>query len=184
MNLRWESGCWSCDIALPTWASMLDPRAGGLVSVAFNPEGSDENLRPTPEQLKTLDHISEIQGELRIRVEGALKAHYEEVRPRYLALATTHPRFFADFSAQMPDAPSPEVFAALHKLDGIFIHPVIAGELAYVGFGFRAAWEVEHGVGVLVHDGRIVEVGNADTALLQWIAEKDLEGATRGKDAG
>jgi|GEM_PF-7134692 len=35
-----------------------------------------------------------------------------------------------------------------------------------VGYELRCAWDTEHGVGVMTHEDRVVEVGQADTALL------------------
>jgi hypothetical protein len=50
---------------------------------------------------------------------------------------------------------------------------------AYLGFSFHVAWEPEHGLGVMVHGRRIVDVGGADTSFLEWIAERDAESAVR-----
>ena len=46
---------------------------------------------------------------------------------------------------------------------------------AYVGYEFGCAWEEEHGLGLMMHQGRIVAMGGADTAILEWIAEKDAQ---------
>ena len=35
-----------------------------------------------------------------------------------------------------------------------------------VGYELRCAWDTEHGVGVITHEDRVVEVSQADTALL------------------
>lgn len=74
---------------------------------------------------------------------------------------------------QLPDVPSREMMAQLHELQTIYVHPETAGDLAYVGFAFDAAWEPEHGLGAMTHGARVVSVGGADTAFLEWIAEKD-----------
>lgn len=59
------------------------------------------------------------------------------------------------------------------SLDTLYIHVVERDGLAYVGYGFHASWEREHGVGVLTHGDRVIETGHADTAFLGWIAERD-----------
>jgi len=33
-------------------------------------------------------------------------------------------------------------------------------------------WEEEQGIGFLLHGNKIVEAGDADTAILLWMAEK------------
>jgi hypothetical protein len=45
----------------------------------------------------------------------------------------------------------------------------------YVGFEFGCTWDDEHGLGVLMHGERVVDVGGAETAFLLWIAERDAE---------
>lgn len=46
---------------------------------------------------------------------------------------------------------------------------------ALSGFRVRVQVDPEHGLGVLTHDTRVVEVGGADTAILLWIARRDAE---------
>lgn len=46
--------------------------------------------------------------------------------------------------------------------------------MAYVGFSFWCTWDDEHGLGVMTHKNRVVKIGGVDTALLNWIAESDL----------
>ena len=47
-----------------------------------------------------------------------------------------------------------------------------------MGFKFGCTWDDEHGLGVMTHRGHVVEVGGADTAFLEWIAEADAESGT------
>ena len=41
------------------------------------------------------------------------------------------------------------------------------------GYEFGCTWDGEHGLGVLMHGKRVVEVGGADTAFTLWIAKRD-----------
>ena len=45
-----------------------------------------------------------------------------------------------------------------------------------MGNEFECKWDSEHGVGVLMHDNRMVEIGGADTSFTLWMAEQDLTG--------
>jgi hypothetical protein len=45
--------------------------------------------------------------------------------------------------------------------------------IPYAGFEFGCTWDDEHGLGVLMHGTRAVDIGGADTAFLLWIAEQD-----------
>jgi hypothetical protein len=130
---------------LPAWREFLDPAGEPVVPVDFNPEGPAAGVAPT------------------------------EVRPKYVSFGEKHPSFFEDLAKQMPAHPVPSVFAGLHRLQGAFIHPVVLHDLADVGLSVSASWEIEHGVGALVHDRRVVEVGFADVSLTQWIADQDRD---------
>jgi hypothetical protein len=43
----------------------------------------------------------------------------------------------------------------------------------YVGFEFGCRWDEEHGLGVLLHGTRVVEIGDAQTSFTLWIASED-----------
>jgi hypothetical protein len=55
------------------------------------------------------------------------------------------------------------------------VHQVQKDGIPYVGFEFACTWDEEHGLGVLMHGTRTVEIGGADTAFLLWLAEVDAE---------
>jgi hypothetical protein len=59
-------------------------------------------------------------------------------------------------------------------LNCIHVLTVEKNEYSYVGFEFDCSWDKEHGIGIMTHKNRIVEVGEADTSFLNWIAEEDL----------
>lgn len=67
------------------------------------------------------------------------------------------------------------------KLTSLAIHHAHARGLAYVGYQLACRWDREHGLGVMTHERRVVKVGGADTAILGWIAERDLAGPTPAK---
>jgi len=75
-----------------------------------------------------------------------------------------------------PDFPTIETEQDLRRNIGLYainIHPVAQDGVPYVGYEFGCEWEEEHGLGVLMHGSRLVDVGFADVAILSWIAEKD-----------
>jgi hypothetical protein len=125
---------------------------------------------PNDALLATVRRAVEQQALLHERVTFAMRRHYDSLRPKYVDFARRHPNFMGDPSVSMPESPDTATFATLHLLQGLFVHPVVNNGLAYLGFSFNARWEPEHGVGVMVHDGRIVEVGGADVAFLTWVS--------------
>lgn len=62
------------------------------------------------------------------------------------------------------------------QLTAINVFPTAKNGLSYTGYEFVCSWEEEHGLGAMLHGSRVVEVGGADTALLEWIAARDAEG--------
>jgi hypothetical protein len=60
-------------------------------------------------------------------------------------------------------------------LHGITIHQIEKGGVPYIGYEFGCEWEEKHGLGVLMHGTRLVEIGFTDTALHLWVAVADAE---------
>jgi hypothetical protein len=60
-------------------------------------------------------------------------------------------------------------------LRSLKFHDVESGALPYIGFELGCSWDDEHGLGVLMHGTRVVKIGQADTALLEWIPEGDAK---------
>ena len=75
--------------------------------------------------------------------------------------------------AQMPAVRSTDDFRSLIGLHSLNVHQVEKDGLPYVGFELGCTWDDEHGLGVLMHGTRVVEIGGADTAILLWMAERD-----------
>ena len=82
----------------------------------------------------------------------------------------------------MPDIQSAEDLRSLVGLHTIYVHQAQKDGIPYVGFEFGCTWETEHGLGILMHGTRTVEIGYADTAFLRWIAEKDLDLLSTGQE--
>ena len=59
------------------------------------------------------------------------------------------------------------------RLVAVYIHDLSIAGHVYVGYGFEADWEVEHGAGLLTHGDRIVTAGDMQRAMLFWVAEQD-----------
>jgi hypothetical protein len=57
----------------------------------------------------------------------------------------------------------------------VVVHDVYREWPAYVGLVFHCGWEPNHDLGVLLHRDRIVEFGDAETAIDSWAANRDRE---------
>jgi hypothetical protein len=136
----------------------------GSVPLVFAPEGrGDEPLTDTEIASVgwTVDNLPRIADALL----PALLTHYRSI--------------CAD-----PDGLEPDDLPPVASADGLLplisirfinVHQISKDGEPYVGFEFDCTWDEEHGLGVLMHGTRVVEVGGADTAFLLWIAEQDSE---------
>jgi hypothetical protein len=174
MQPTWNGSGWFATVDLPAWRALLEKRTTKAVGVKFLLDDAGAAAGPSPTNLNTLAHLAS-QQELCDVVLAAIRRHYDRVRPKYLALARKRPDFMGDPAVSMPADPDPQTFARLHTLQGVYVHPVEASGLSYVGLAFAATWEPEHGLGVMIHDQRVVDVGGAETAFTTWIAESDRE---------
>jgi hypothetical protein len=74
--------------------------------------------------------------------------------------------------ANFPDEASLKPNCGLYSVN---IHVADGGDLPYIGYELGCTWEEEHGLGVMMHGTRLVAIGDADTALHLWVAQKDVE---------
>jgi hypothetical protein len=112
-----------------------------------------------------LDHETDVAG-------AVLEALFERYPEEQAAYAVDDD----EEGASLPDIDDPSGLRTLIGLSNVHLLSVVKDGVAYVGFEFGCAWDAEHGAGVMTHLGRVVAVGQADTALLEWIAERDVMG--------
>jgi hypothetical protein len=142
-----------------------------MVDLVFAPEGRDDApLRDSEVGLVrwAIAHEREMQRALLDK----LLATYEPLRGKYA-------RFLGD-ATQMPVVHDSDEFRRLIGLTALHVHPIEGHGPPYVGFELGCTWDDEHGLGVLMHGTRVVEIGGADTAILLWIAEADAAAGDPG----
>jgi hypothetical protein len=109
-------------------------------------------------------------GAVAYKALAAVLAELPALRPRY-----------ASAGIAIPDARSVEELARLITPSMAIFHTARRGTRPYIGYEFRCPWDEEHGVGVMMHGLRAVQVGGADTALLEWLAERDARSKRGGR---
>ena len=173
---REHSRLWTAAVVLPSWRGFQSRQGGygaqdrdapskGLVKIVFAPEGrGKEPLTDSEMSLVrwVIDHEASISTAL-------LKSLLKE----YPSLQKEYGYSGAQKSRLMPDIRSVEGLRDLIGLHAINIHQVQKDGIPYAGFEFGCTWDEEHGLGVLMHGTRTVEIGGADTAMLLWIAKED-----------
>jgi hypothetical protein len=173
--IQTEFNSWDGEIQLPTWAGFQSRRgpyasvdsptpSSGRVKFVYAPEGRGrEDLGQF--DLELLEWFKRHEASVSHAVIAAiLEWCSPEARPRRLEFGLGD-----DFPA-IRDVQTLKQHIGLYS---VFVHYIAYQTLPYIGFELGCDWEEEHGLGVLMHGTRCVEIGHADSAFTLWRAKKD-----------
>jgi hypothetical protein len=172
-TLTWNRYSWSTKIRLPSWSG-FQSRGGsygsvdrpgfseGVVRLDVGGESAAISQPPTNEMAAAFGYLMAHEIEIAQVVQDAIVAEAQ----RLLDEGATDP------SIQMA-AKGRDQLRTLVGLHTIHILETSLDGVAYVGFELGCEWEEEHGLGVMLHRNRVVEVGGAMDAMTEWIAEED-----------
>ncbi len=175
-----ENDLWKATVTLPSWRGFQSRKGAygardsavpsdGRVLIVFAPEGR-EGEPLTEAELSTVRWVIEHEASLANALLLSLLKEYPSLQEQYSGEVEEE---------LMPDVESVDDLRALIGLSSINVHPVQKDGVPYVGFEFGCTWDEEHGLGVLMHGTRTVEIGGADTAITLWIAQKDAKKSYR-----
>jgi hypothetical protein len=179
-ELKWEDDGWEGKIKLPAWAgfqSRNGPYASqdskspgdGSVTVTITPAQDAKELTPSEAQCRSV----------KFHLENGAQA----VQSVLAALVPYHRGLKKDWEMndkEMPPVTDPEDFRKMIGLGQLHVLPHTADDVAYLGLEFGCDWEEEHGLGVVLHKDRVIEVGEASDAF-SWQPPSANE---NGKDPG
>ena len=171
---------WTAETKLDVWAGFQERRgpygskssespSDGSVSINFAPEGRDTSPM-TRDELQLVDWFVRNHQDQADHVLRGILAAYPSIRLSYLDAYGDE-----DVSDILPQISTVDQLRPVIGLHDIHIHQLSRSSIPYVGYEFGCEWDDGHGMGVLAHGNRIVDIGGADTAILLWIAEKDAE---------
>jgi hypothetical protein len=140
-----------------------DSPSDGVVKI-YAPD-RDESP-PTEQDRASVQWLLDHEAEVASAVLKGLLAEYPRLQEDYGYEG-------AERETYMPDVSSAEDFRQLIGLHNVHVHQLLKEGPPYVGYEFGCTWDEEHGLGVLMHGMRVVEVGGADTAFTLWIAKRD-----------
>src|SRR5262245_52042680 len=176
--LRWDQYFWVSEVVLPSWAgfrtrrgayaSVSSPAASdGTVGLSVMPADDARQTPPLPGQARAFQYLLDHEAAIRDAVLRAVLDEYPAMQDSF--------GYDGEEADLMPDIQNPEQLRSLIGLSKIHVLTVTREALAYVGFEFGCTWDPEHGLGVMTHADRVIEVGGADASFLEWIAERDAE---------
>lgn len=169
---------WTATALLSSWKGSQSRRGAngsldsaapsdGLVRIVFAPEGRG-NEPLTDSEILAINWAIEHESAVSEALLSSLLKEYPSLQERY--------GYSGKEKAElMPDIKSVEDLRTLIGLYSLNVHQVQKGGIPYMGFEFGCTWDEEHGLGVLMHGTRTVEIGGTDTAILLWIAEQDAQ---------
>ena len=140
----------------------------GTAKITIGGDMVSEDPGVQPFHVNAYNHLMEFQGEVQQNILNALLAQYKDLQEMY----GYDPE---DAAAIMPDVQDTDQFKKLIGLSAVHLLNVCKDDMAYVGYEFGCTWDDEHGLGVMTHNGRIIELGDASTAFLSWIADRDRD---------
>lgn len=125
----------------------------------------EENSKPTRKDKKAVKYIKENQKQILNIILNELLKKYPEIRKEYMGLC--------DEDA-IPKITKIEEFSNLISPLGIHILSIDKDGMPYTGYAFGCPWEVEHGLGFMLHKDRIIEMGDAECSFSDFAALEDL----------
>ena len=164
---------WAAKAQLPSWAGFQtrdgpygsinsDSPSDGFVTIVLGRDKSPLTDQERASAQWLLDHEAEVASAV---LQGLL-AEYPRLQGLYGYEG-------AERDEYMPDVSSAKDFRQLIGLHNVHVLSLQKEGVPYIGYEFGCMWDDEHGLGVLMHGARVVEVGDASTAFTLWIAERD-----------
>lgn len=162
---------WEGEILLPVWEGWAckaeqiyggsgAPSTGAVEVDILSPD--DDEAEPTVEQGQALRDAMEHQAIVQQQIVKAVQSYYAELVER---LGKHAHRFLSQGGLGLPAR-----FDNAGELKGhlrpsrLHIGNTSRMGSALVGYEFECSWDVEHGLGVLVHDKQVIAVGDSETA--------------------
>lgn len=170
---------WVTSAKLPAWSgyqirggpygSLSDRgRSDGTVQILFAPEGRDQSPL-SDHEIGLIKWVIDNQANVH---DAMLEKLFEE----YPAMREEALDWFDEEEAEkvLPKVSAPAQLKDIVGISSINVHQVEQDGKPFIGVELGCTWEEEHGVGILLHGERALEIGGADTAILLWKAKKHL----------
>jgi hypothetical protein len=157
-------------IILPAWIGFQsrqgyyaskdnDGTSNGFVKVFINGRQVDYVKITTQEQINALSFLSENDEIIRDEILNALFNSMPEIKEVY--------------QEYCPEINSISELKNFIGLSNIHVMDSDKDGFAYLGYELGCDWDDEHGIGIMMHKDRVIELGQADTSFNSWITYRD-----------
>lgn len=130
--------------------------------------------KPGKKHLNGINYLKNNQVKI---LESILNALLE----KYPSLQEIYDYSEDDKNDFMPDLNNIKGFADLLSLSTFYVTSVYKDDIPYIGFLFSCSWDSEHGLGIMTHKGRVIEIDGAETAFAIYTAKQDLKQSKKNK---
>lgn len=178
-EFKWDDYFWVTAAKLPAWAGYqirngpyssvsANGRSDGIVQILFAPEGRGEEPL-TNQEIGLVKWVIDHQASVH---DAMLERLFEE----YPAMREQSLEWFGKDEAKkvLPKIRFPNQLKDIVGISSINVHQIEQDGRPFIGVELGCTWEAEHGVGILLHGDKPLEIAGADTAILLWLAKKHL----------
>ncbi|MEO0477807.1 MAG: hypothetical protein AAF085_17840 [Planctomycetota bacterium] len=151
VTLHWDDFAWSGTIAQPPFPSLY----GAELLVETRDE---EQIAPSDQQITAWQNLCQYKPTVQLAVLQATFEYYQKMRPQY---AKAGPEWIAN----MPELERPDQLTDRIGLNTVNLSWPYDEQPVRVGLSFGCTWEREHGIGVVLVDNKVIDIGGADCAL-------------------
>jgi len=133
--------------------------SNGSVKVFINGRQVDYVKISTQEQVNAIDFLYNNHERIRDEILTKLFQELPEIKEIYEDLV-----------------PETDEISDFKNIPGLSIIHIMESDkegFAYVGYEFGCNWEDEHGIGIMTHKDKVIEIGQADVSFNSWITYKD-----------
>ncbi|MDB6122901.1 MAG: hypothetical protein JWQ71_1894 [Pedosphaera sp.] len=142
---------------------------------------SPSALQPTEEQARAFQHLIDHEADLLEAVLAGVFKVYPQWRESYYGEQLSSdggktwqkgwdlPEIFPP--ENMPPISSPDELQRLIHPSTVHIMANPQDGFTRVGFGCYCKWDEEHGLGVLTHKGKVIDVGSGETAFAEYFQD-------------
>lgn len=178
---------WQGEVRLSSWTGFPrerdltdgfcpdEPAPEGVLDLCVRPVDMAAGSQPTHEQGRAFQHLLDNQLAVRDAVLQGIFDVYGPWRDSYLNTkissdggktyqpASSFPDLFPP--ENMPEISVPAGLMRIIRPNTVHILESCKDGFAEVGFQFACKWDEEHGLGVLTHKGKVLQVGDASASF-------------------